>query len=427
MWYSKTTGAATRMRNRVLAFVMAGGKGTRLEPLTSDRAKPAVPFGGKYRIIDFVLSNLINSDIYSIYVLTQFKSQSLSEHLESTWNLGRILPHHFIIPVPAQQRTGEHWYQGTADAIYQNLNLIRDHNPEHVAIFGGDHIFKMNVAQIIAWHKERQADATVAAIPVPIAEAHQFGVLQVNDQWRITGFQEKPKHPTPIPGRPDLALVSMGNYVFTRSALVDQLTADAAIKGSAHDFGKNVLPGMVAQGKPVFAYDFFKNRIPGSDNADNDAYWRDVGTLDAYYEAAMDLRSLSPQLDLYNQEWPIRGEPNNLPPAKFVHNSEGRVGQAIQSIVCEGSIISGSSVINSVIGKRCRINSFAEVHDSVLHEDVDIGRGARVRRCIIDKHVRIPANDVIGYNRDDDAKRFAITESGIVVIAKNQPVKLPER
>ncbi len=412
------------MRNRVLAFVMAGGKGTRLEPLTLDRAKPAVPFGGKYRIIDFVLSNLINSNIYSIYVLTQFKSQSLSEHLESTWNLGRVLPHHFIIPVPAQQRTGEHWYKGTADAIYQNFNLIRDHNPEIVAIFGGDHIFKMNVEQFIAWHKEKEADVSIAAIPVPLAEASEFGVIQVDADWRITGFQEKPQNPTPIPGHPDLALASMGNYVFSKNALVEQLTADASDKKSSNDFGKNVLPSMLAQGKRLYAYDFNKNRIPGSSDHRNDSYWRDVGTLDAFYEAAMDLRSISPQLDLYNQEWPIRGEPNNLPPAKFVHNAEGRTGQAIQSIVCEGSIISGSTVINSIIGKRCRINSFSEVHDSVLLEDVEIGRGARVRRCMIDKHVRIPANDVIGYNRDDDAKRFKVTETGIVVIAKNQQVEL---
>ncbi|GDY14904.1 glucose-1-phosphate adenylyltransferase [Planctomycetota bacterium] len=411
------------MRKRVLAFIMAGGKGSRLEPLTAERSKPAVPFGGKYRIIDFVLSNFINSEVYSIYVLTMFKSQSLTEHLELAWNLGRVLPHHFIIPVPAQQRTGEHWYKGTADAIFQNLNLIRDHNPELVAIFGGDHIFKMNVEQFLQDHRERQADVSIAAIPVPIEEASQFGVIQVDADWKITGFQEKPKNPTPIPGKPDLALVSMGNYIFSRGPLVEQLTSDALDKQSANDFGKNVLPNMLAQGKRLFAYDYTRNRIPGSSNPDNDSYWRDVGTLDSYYEASMDLRSVMPQLDLYNQEWPIRSEPNNLPPAKFVHNSEGRVGQAIQSIVCEGSVISGSTVINSIIGKRCRVNSYAEVHDAVLLEDVDIGRGARVRRCLIDKHVRIPPNDVIGYNRDDDAKRFKVTESGIVVIAKGQIVE----
>lgn len=411
------------MRIQTLAFVMAGGKGTRLEPLTLDRSKPAVPFGGKYRIVDFVLSNLINSGINSIYVLTQFKSQSLSEHLQLTWNFGSLLRNQFIIAVPAQQRTGEHWYRGTADAIYQNFNLINDHKPERIAIFGGDHIFKMNVEQMEQFHRQSKAAVSVAAIPVPIAEANQFGVMQVDEEWRITGFQEKPKNPTPIPGRPDLALASMGNYIFNREDLVEALTEDARDDASSHDFGKNVLPMMLAQGKPMFAWDFSRNRIPGSSDPRNDGYWRDVGTLDAYYEATMDLRSVAPELDLYNQEWPVRSEPNNFPPAKFVHNSEGRVGQAIQSIVCEGAIISGASVIDSIVGKRCRINSYAEVHGSILLENVEVGRGARIRRCIVDKHVRIPPNDVIGYNPDDDAKRFHVTENGLVVIRKNQAVE----
>ncbi len=414
------------MRTKILAFVMAGGKGTRLEPLTADRAKPAVPFGGKYRILDFVLSNLNNSGIHGIYVLTQFKSQSLSEHLQETWNLGGVLPNHFIITVPAQQRTGEHWYQGTADAIFQNLNLIRDRDPELVAIFGGDHIYKMNVEQFLQFHKDKEADVTISAIPVPVAEADQFGCIVVDDQWRITGFVEKPKsNPPTMPGRPDLVLASMGNYVFDRDILQDVLLSDSKVPTSSHDFGKDVLPGLLAAGKRMFAFDYAQNRIPGSANPDNDGYWRDVGTLDSYYEANMDLRSVSPQLDLYNQHWPIRSEPNNLPPAKFVHNSEGRVGQAIQSIVCEGSIVSGATVIDSIIGPACRINSYAEVHQCVLLQDVEIGRGARVRRCIIDKHVRIPPNDVIGYNREEDAKRFHVSESGIVIIAKNRIVVKP--
>ena len=415
------------MRIQTLAFVMAGGKGTRLEPLTLDRSKPAAPFGGKYRIIDFVLSNLINSSINSIYVLTQFKSQSLSEHLQLTWNFGSLLRNQFILAVPAQQRTGEHWYRGTADAIYQNFNLISDHKPDRVAIFGGDHIFKMNVEQMVDFHKSTGAHCTIAAIPVPIAEARDFGVMQVDENWRITGFQEKPKNPTPIPGRPDLALASMGNYIFERDHLVKALTDDAVDESSSHDFGRNVLPTMLARGQPMFAWDFSRNRIPGSLNPVNDGYWRDVGTLDAYYDANMDLRSLTPELDLYNQEWPVRAEPNTFPPAKFVHNSEGRVGQAIQSIVCEGAIISGASVIDSIIGKRCKINSYAEVHSSILLEDVEIGRGARIRRCIIDKHVKIPANDVIGYNRDEDAKRFHVTENGLIAIRKNQVVEPVKR
>ena len=410
------------MSNKTLAFVLAGGKGTRLEPLTADRAKPAVPFGGKYRIIDFVLSNLLNSEIYGIYVLTQFKSQSLMEHIQSTWNFGAMLSSHFIIPVPAQQRTGEFWYRGTADAIFQNLNLIKDRDPETIAIFGGDHIFKMNVEDMVKFHKQSTADVTIAAIPVPIAEATQFGVIQVDSDWRITGFQEKPKNPTPIPGNPAMALASMGNYLFSRQILSEALSADAADKGSSHDFGKDVLPTLLAQGKRLFAYDFNRNNIPGSSDHNNDNYWRDVGTLEAYYEASMDLRAIHPQLDLYNQHWPIRSEPNNYPAAKFVHNSEGRIGQAIQSIVCEGSIISGATVVDSIIGRACRINSFSEVHSCVLLDDVEIGRGARVRRCIIDKHVKIPPNDVIGYNADDDKKRFTITETGIVVIGKHQLV-----
>ena len=413
------------MRIKTLAFVMAGGKGTRLEPLTADRAKPAVPYGGKYRIIDFVLSNLINSEIYGTYVLTQFKSQSLMEHLGSAWNLGSVLPSHFITAVPAQQRTGEKWYQGTADAIFQNLNLIQDRDPETVAIFGGDHIFKMNVEQMIDFHNEVGAACSIAAIPVPIAEADQFGVLQVDSNWRITGFQEKPKHPTPMPGNPNMVLASMGNYIFTRQILEDALIADANDPKSSHDFGKNVLPTLLADGKPLYAYDFAKNRIPGSSNNAYDSYWRDVGTLDAYYEATMDLRAVEPQLDLYNQQWPIRSEHFHFPAAKFVHNSEGRVGQAIQSIVCEGSIISGSTVLDSLIGRACKIKSYAEVHSCVLMDDVDVGRGARLRKCIIDKHVKIPPNDVICYTPEEDRQRFDVTQIGVVVIAKHQIVVKP--
>jgi glucose-1-phosphate adenylyltransferase len=263
----------------------------------------------------------------------------------------------------------------------------------------------------------------VAALPVPIAEASEFGVMQVDENWRIIGFQEKPKNPTPIPGQPDLALVSMGNYIFTSQVLIDMRKKDAADEDSQHDFGKNILPTMLAAGRPLYAYDFRRNRIPGSNNQERDSYWRDVGTLDAYYEASMDLRAIEPLLDLYNHEWPIRSSPMNYPPAKFVHNSEGRVGQAIQSVVCEGTIISGSTVIDSIIGRRVRINSYSELHSCVVGDNVDIGRGARLRRCIVDKNVRIPPNDVIGFNRDEDAKRFHVTPSGLVVIAKEQSVQ----
>lgn len=411
---------------KIVALVLAGGKGTRLEPLTSNRSKPSVPFGGQYRIIDFVLSNLINSGVYGIYVLTMFKSQSLNEHLQEAWNFGNILPHHFVIPVPAQQRTGEHWYRGTADAIYQNINLIEDRNPEEVLIFGGDHIFLMNVNHMIQTARSNQADACVACLPFPISEAHQFGVIQVDKDWRIIGFQEKPSNPTPIPGQPDMALVSMGNYWFRREALLKNLSDDALNRESHHDFGKNILPTMLANGDRLFAYDFTRNEIPGSNPEANDSYWRDVGTLDAYFDANMDLRAVRPELDLYNREWPIRTADSHLPPPKFVHNVEGRVGQAIQSIVCSGSIISGATVIDSVIGRECVINSYAEVRSCVLMDDVHVGRGAQLHRCIVDKHVTIPPGDRIGFDHLADSKRFHITENGIVVIGKNQAVQKPE-
>lgn len=409
-------------QQRILAFVMAGGRGTRLEPLTLQRSKPSVPFGGKYRIIDFVLSNLINSQIFGIYVLTQFKSQSLTEHLHEVWNFGNILPGHFINSVPAQQRTGTHWYRGTADAIWQNVNLIEDRHPELVAIFGGDHIFLMNVDHMVQFARDVGADCTVACMPFPIEQASQFGVVQVDNDWRVVGFQEKPKNPTPIPDHPHLALVSMGNYIFDRKSLVRALRDDSGNPQSENDFGKNILPQMVQDGQRVFAYDFRRNRIPGHNSDADPSYWRDVGTLDAYFEASMDLRSVKPALDLYNKSWPIRCETSHLPPAKFVHNVEGRVGQSLQSTVCDGTIISGGSVIDSIIGRSCRINSFSEITQCVLMDDVEVGRGAKLHRCIIDKHVRIPAGERIGFDPVADAKRFHVTETGIVVIGKYQKI-----
>lgn len=412
------------MRPRVLAFVMAGGKGSRLEPLTLSRSKPSVPFGGRYRIIDFVLSNLINSGIYSIYVLTQFKSQSLTEHLQEAWNVGGLLPEHFVSGVPAQQRTGDHWYRGTADAIYQNLNLLTDRRPDVVAVFGGDHIFKMNVDHMLAYAMSKLADVTIACIPCPIDQAQQFGVIQVDEDWRIVGFQEKPSTPASIPGRSDLALVSMGNYLFNPRVLERALHEDAGACGSSHDFGNDVLPKLLAEGKSLFAYDFGRNQIPGASEGSNPAYWRDVGTMDAYFEASMDLRSVHPELDLYNAAWPIRSAPSFMPPPKFVHNVEGRVGQAIQSVVAEGSILSGGTVIDSIIGRNCRINSFSEVTQCVLMDGVIVGRGARIKRAIVDKYVRIPEGDAIGFDAEQDRRRFSVTESGIVVIPKNTVVQV---
>jgi len=403
--------------SKVLGVVLAGGKGTRLEPLTETRAKPAVPFGGKYRIIDFVLSNFINSKIYSVFVLTQFKAQSLMDHIRDTWTFGSgILPDHFITVVPAQMRISDSWYQGTADAVYQNLIFIREQNPDYVCIFGGDHIYKMDISQMVDFHKARNSDITIAATTVPIAEAGQFGVLVVDSEWKIIGFQEKPSSPTPIPSRPDLALVSMGNYVVSAPTLYEELEKDGEDRTSAHDFGKSIFPRLFTTHR-LFAYDFGENKIPGQNGVNN--YWKDVGTLDAYWEANMDLHRVLPELDLYNPLWPIRTAPINLPSAKFVHNEKDRVGKAINSIIAAGSVISGGTVLNSVISCNVRVNSYAVVEDSVIMDDVQIGRNARIRRAIIDKRNVIDEGEVIGYDLEEDRKKgYTVTESGIVVVAK---------
>ena len=403
--------------SKVLGVILAGGKGTRLEPLTESRAKPAVPFGGKYRIIDFVLSNFINSKIYSVFVLTQFKAQSLMDHIRDTWTFSSgLLPDHFITVVPAQMRLGESWYQGTADAVYQNMVFMKEQNPDIICIFGGDHIYKMDISQMVDYHEEKKADAVIAATAVPIKEATQFGVLVIDDEWRIIGFEEKPANPTPIPGKPDLALVSMGNYTITAKTLYDQLDFDAAQKESAHDFGKSIFP-RIYKSHRLYAYDFSRNRIPGQEGSNN--YWKDVGTLDAYWEANMDLHRVIPELDLYNSLWPIRSAPTYLPSAKFVHNEKDRVGKAINSIVAEGSIISGGTVINSVIGCGVRVNSYAVVEDSVIMDDVQIGRNARIRRAIIDKRNVIEEGETIGYDLEEDLKKgYTVTDSGLVLIAK---------
>jgi glucose-1-phosphate adenylyltransferase len=314
------------MQLRVLGMIMAGGKGTRLHPLTRDRAKPAVPFGGKFRIIDFALSNFINSGIYGVYVLTQFMSQSLTEHLQFAWSFNSLLREHFITAVPAQMRTGDAWYRGTADAIYQNLNLIRESRPHLVCVFGGDHVYRMDLSQMLQYHEHNEADCTVAAIPVPIEEASAFGVIEIDEDRRVVGWQEKPKHPKPIPGDPAHALASMGNYVFSCRSLVSCLEADAVDERSSHDFGKDVIPKLISEGR-VYCYDFTTNRVPGEKGPNT--YWRDVGTLDAYYEANMDLREVVPAFNLYNRHWPIRTARYDDPPAKFVHDAENRTGRAV--------------------------------------------------------------------------------------------------
>jgi glucose-1-phosphate adenylyltransferase len=403
------------MQLRVLAFVLAGGKGTRLYPLTKERAKPAVPFGGRYRIVDFVLSNLLNSGIFSVYVLTQFKSQSLLQHLREGWEVSGLMKNNFIIPVPAQMRTPEEdWYRGTADAIYQNINLIEQADPHVVVIFGADHIYRMNIRQMIEFHVEKRASVSIAAIPVAKEMASEFGVIETDVEGAVCGFHEKRADAPTMPGDPKRVFASMGNYVFSTELLVRELHNDAQNPKSAHDFGKDILPGLIGRAD-MYAYDFQSNRIPG-DPPGFPSYWRDVGTLDAYYEASMDLRAVSPELNLYNRQWPLRTAGYSDAPAKFVFDEEGRRGIAIDSIVAGGSIVSGGSVKGSVIGRGVKIHTGAVVEDSVLFDNCDIGRHAKVRRAMLDKNVKIREGAQIGYNLEEDRKKYHVTESGIVVI-----------
>ncbi len=403
------------MRLRVLGIVLAGGKGTRLYPLTKERAKPAVPFGGKYRIVDFVLSNFINSGIYSVYVLTQFRSQSLLQHLNEGWQFGALLKNQFVIPVPAQMRSaGETWYQGTADAIYQNINLIEQADPHVVAIFGADHIYRMNIAGMVEFHQHQNAAVTVAAIPVEKKLSSEFGVIETSPNGKIVAFHEKRSDAPTIPGNPDCVYASMGNYVFSTRTLLRALHEDAADEKSSHDFGRDILPLLVQQSE-VYAYDFAENKIPG-EPAENAGYWRDVGTIDAYYEANMDLRAVSPHLNLYNREWPLRTSGFPDPPAKFAFDTEGRRGVATDSIVSGGCILSGGTVKNSVLSRGVRIHTGATVEDSIILDNCDVGRHAKLRRVILDKNVRVPEGATIGFDREKDSKQYHVTESGIVVV-----------
>jgi len=404
--------------SQVLVMILAGGEGKRLYPLTLDRAKPAVPFGGRYRIIDIVLSNFVNSGLARIKVLTQYKSASLEEHIARVWRLSPMLDQ-FIEAIPAQQRTGLSWFKGSADAVYQCQHVITDERPDIVAIFGGDHVYKMDVRQMITAHVQRNAAATVAAIPVPKKEAIDFGVLEIDDRGRIVAFHEKVKDPPTMPGSSDLCLASMGNYVFRKEDLIRELNRDAAVETSKHDFGHDILPRMVADGQDVFVYDFAKNVVPGEEERAQ-GYWRDVGTIEAYWEAQMDLIAIHPLFNLYNDRWPIRTGVTHDPPAKFVFRDEAhaRVGIATDSMVSHGCIISGGRIHRSVLSVGCRVNSFAEIEESVLYERVRVGRHAKLRRCIIDKDVEVPPGVEVGFNLEADRKRFFVTENGIVVIPK---------
>ncbi len=404
------------MQLRVLAFVLAGGKGTRLYPLTKERAKPAVPFGGRYRIVDFVLSNLINSGIYSIYVLIQFKSQSLLQHLREGWEVSGLLKNNFIIPVPAQMRSAqEDWYRGTSDAIGQNINLIEQADPHLVVIFGADHIYRMNIRQMIEYHVEKRAGVTVAAIPVAKELSTEFGVIEATSEGRIMGFHEKKKEAPTLPDDPTRVFASMGNYIFSTDLLMEELARDSENENSSHDFGKDILPGLIGRAD-MYAYDFQTNVIPG-DPIGSPQYWRDVGTLDAYYEASMDLRAVSPELNLYNRQWPLRTAGYFDAPAKFVFDEDGRRGVAIDSIIAGSSIVSGATVKRSVLGRGVRVHTGAEVEDSVIFDNCDVGRHAKVRRAILDKNVKLPENTQVGYDREADEKRgWHVSESGITVI-----------
>ncbi len=414
---------ARRTQNpKVLAIVLAGGEGKRLMPLTADRAKPAVPFGGIYRLIDFALSNVVNSGYLKVVVLTQYKSHSLDKHVTSTWRMSTLLGN-YVAPVPAQQRVGKTWYLGSADAIFQSLNLVQDERPDIIVVVGADHVYRMDFSHMVDQHVETGAGVTVAAIRQPIALADQFGVIEVDgqDTRKIGAFLEKPTNAKGLPDAPHEVLASMGNYVFDTDVLVEAVTADHEREGSKHDMGGDIVPAFVDEGRG-YVYDFKDNPVPGATERDQ-GYWRDVGTIDSYFEANMDLISIHPVFNLYNYEWPIYTSTGSLPPAKFVHGHGDRVGEAIDSAVSPGVVISGAHVSGSVLAPRVHVHSYATITDSVILDGVELGRRATVQRAIIDKNVSIPEGASVGVDHEHDrARGFHITESGIVVVGKGQEV-----
>lgn len=402
---------------RILAFVMAGGQGDRLQPLTRDRAKPAVPFGGSYRIIDFVLSNLVNSGITSIYILTQYKAQPIIEHLHRGWVHRLSGPRNFVEAVPAQMQIGKDWYRGTADAVYQNLNLVRQFEPDVVVVFGADHVYKMNIRQMVEFHLDTRAKATVACMPIPRSQGSAFGIMDVDEASRVKGFIEKPADPPSMPGNADFCLASMGNYVFDPKTLIEALIDGTAASSSSHDFGRDIIPALTGAGL-TYAYNFMQNRVPGVSNREEEPYWRDVGTIEAYFEANLDLKEVEPKFNLYNWKWPIMTTSFHDPPAKFVFDEAGRRGEAVQSIVTAGCILAGGCVKDSILGRNVFLDAGSDVRESILLDNVHIGRGARVRRAIIDKNVRISAGQAVGYDLESDRRRYHVSETGIVVIPK---------
>ncbi len=399
------------MVDDALVILLAGGAGERLYPLTRDRAKPAVFFGGPYRIIDFTLSNCINSGLRRIFIATQYKSLSLNRHIRMGWSVVSEELGEFVEILPPQKRVSEHWYQGTADAVYQNLYSIVQEGPEHVIVLSGDHVYKMDYAKMLRFHRQRGATVTLAAIEIPIQEASRFGVLSVDEQDRLTGFVEKSNDAPSIPGSPDLALGSMGIYVFNTDVLLLALEADAA-RQSSHDFGKDIIPALLTE-QPTYAYRFY------DENKKASKYWRDIGTLDAFYDANMDLCGVDPEFNLYDPEWPMRTYQPQAPPAKFVFAEQGRrAGEALDSIISPGCIISGSRIVGSVLCPNVRVHSYGLIEQSLLMPGVRVGRHARIRRAIIDRDVLIPRGAVIGYNLEEDRKRHTVTETGVVVVTE---------
>jgi glucose-1-phosphate adenylyltransferase len=403
----------SHLTRSTFAIVLAGGRGSRLMQLTDWRAKPAVPFGGKFRIVDFTLSNCVNSGIRRIGVATQYKAQSLIHHLQRGWSFldGRF--DEFIELLPAQQQINEDWYQGTADAVYQNLDVIRRHKPRYVLVLSGDHIYKMDYGRMLAQHAQNQADLTIACIDVPREEAKGFGVMQVDESHRIVDFVEKPADPPPMPGRSDRSLASMGIYVFNAGFLFEQLCRDRDDSKSTHDFGKDVIPHVVPRYR-VFAHNFADSCVGMTDS--NIPYWRDVGTLDAFWEANIELTKITPELNMYDEDWPIWTYQDQLPPAKFVFDDDGRRGMAVDSMVSGGNIVSGAVVRRSLLFSSVRVHSHALVEDSVILPKAEIGEGAKLRRCILDKYCRIPPGMAIGYNREEDARRFHVSEGGVTLV-----------
>ena len=404
----------------ILVILLAGGAGERLYPLTKERAKPAVYFGGPYRIIDFTLSNCINSGLRRIFIATQYKSLSLNRHIRMGWSVVSEELGEFIDILPPQKRVGEHWYLGTADAVFQNLYSIAQEAPSHVIVLSGDHVYKMDYSRMLRFHVERSADATIAGLEVPVAEGRRFGVVSVDEHDRVVGFQEKPANPAAMPGSPDVTLGSMGIYIFRADVLVRALQDDAARADSEHDFGKNIIPSLI-RSSPVYCYHFY------DENKKAAKYWRDIGTLDAYFDASMDLCQVNPEFNLYDPEWPLRTYQPQLPPAKFVFAEQGhRCGQALDSIISGGCIISGSRVAGSILCPNVRVHSFCDIEQSILMPGVRVGRHARIRRAIVDRDVVIPRGALIGYNSDEDQRRHTVTEGGIVVVtAKDEPLVGP--